>query len=556
MNLKKRILIFCLILIAEIPLNSLFSQNNQNKPTRQSSFEAFSKGNYESAYSQFSELLLTYSKDPLYKYYSGVCLVRLNKKPAEAVSLLQQALQQAGTLRSLPPDGLFYLGRAQQMSGKYAEAIASYNSYTDQAGKKTAKEIGVPGFLRQCAEKKGQIAENEVKPVADVKTVRQDSVIREVKKPVSETVNKAAITSNTTTLNKGTLPSEYEKILNEAIRFQSKADSVTNIINKQKADLLKLTGIQRTDLSAAISRNEKIAASYQASANQKYHEAQLILHPEQDSLKRTQVNQNTNKGLVDTSKKTSVPTIKNADKQADTTNTANQQLDVLSFFDATAKTVDPSSKIIIDPVVPSGLIYRIQIAVFRNPVLPAFFKGLSPVYGFKIEGTDKISYSVGMFRKSADASKALASVKNKGFKDSFVVALLDNKRVSSDRAASLEKEWGTKAFYSIDKVIPETRDTTTRTLTFRVEVVKSPKPLTGDVVDGIRKIAGNRGLDIQLLGDGKIDYLVGKFITFETASEYADLLKRNGYREAVVVALLGKKQISIETAKKLIENLK
>jgi sulfur carrier protein ThiS len=56
--------------------------------------------------------------------------------------------------------------------------------------------------------------------------------------------------------------------------------------------------------------------------------------------------------------------------------------------------------------------------------------------------------------------------------------------------------------------------------------------------------------------DGKFAYLVGKFITFETAAEYADLLKRNGYREAQVVAWLGKKEIPIETARHLFDNLK
>jgi hypothetical protein len=76
------------------------------------------------------------------------------------------------------------------------------------------------------------------------------------------------------------------------------------------------------------------------------------------------------------------------------------------------------------------------------------------------------------------------------------------------------------------------------------------------MVEDIRKIAGNRGLDIQLLENGGIDYLIGKFITFETAAEYSDLLQKNGYREAKVVAWLGKKEIPIETAKQLFEKLK
>ena len=106
----------------------------------------------------------------------------------------------------------------------------------------------------------------------------------------------------------------------------------------------------------------------------------------------------------------------------------------------------PNEKITIDPEVPAGLIYRIQIAVFRNPVAPAYFKGITPVYGFKVSGTDKTSYYAGMFRRSSDAKKALAAVVAKGFMDAFIVALSGNKPVSSERAAILEKEWGKKPF--------------------------------------------------------------------------------------------------------------
>jgi len=204
--------------------------------------------------------------------------------------------------------------------------------------------------------------------------------------------------------------------------------------------------------------------------------------------------------------------------------------------------------------VPDGLIYRIQIAVFRNPVQPAFFKGITPVYGFKIAGTDKTSYYVGMFRKFADASKALTSVKAKGFKDAFIVALSGNKAVSADRAATMEKEWGMKPFISVQPMTHA--DTITPTLTFRVEVTRSLKPLKEDAIEGIKKIAGNRGLDIIMLDDGKTGYLIGKFITFETAAEYSDLLKRNGYKDAQVVAWLGKKQIPIDTARQLVDKLK
>jgi hypothetical protein len=561
MNFMKKIILFCIISVIEIPFDNLISQTVQQKPTRQSSFEAFSQGNYEKAYTEFRELLLTYTKDPLYKYYSGVCLVKLNKNPGEAINLLQQALQGTGEIKTLPADGLFYLGRAQQMSGKFSEAAGSYNLYTDKAGKKAAREMGVPELLQQCIQKKGQIADSEIKTPELTKISKVDTIKAEnipfVKEPIQKNVGKEAYV-------KETLPVNYDIIMGEAIEFQFKADSVSNIINEQKKGIKKLTGAEKEALKVKLDDNEKIASSYQNKADQKYSEAKIAMNPGQDSAKQIKepAAQIVSKPAVDSSKKTDSKIIKVPDKQSATVRvvlpSVRQKVEVYTMFEVLAKPVtDPKAKIIIDPEVPTGLIYRIQLAVFRNPVVPAYFKGITPVYGFKIAGTDKTTYYAGMFRKSADAAKALTSVKAKGFKDAFIVALAGNKSVSPDRAVVMEKEWGKKPFISGEKVTSDNNtDTIPPTLAFRVEVIKSVKPLKDDVVEGIRKIAGSKGLDIQTLDDGKTDYLIGKFITFETAAEYSDLLKRNGYRDAQVVAWLGKKQIPVETARQLVDKLK
>ena len=557
MNFKKQIILFCILTVIEIPFNNLISQTIQHKPTRQSSFEAFSQGNYEKAYSEFRELLLTYTKDPLYKYYSGVCLVKLNKNPGEAINLLQQALQGTGELKTLPSDGLFYLGRAQQMSGKYSEATVSYNLYTDKAGKKAAREMGVPELLQQCNQKKGQITDSEIKPPEIIKSSKVDSI-----KPETKPILKAPVQNNAAkeTIIKETLPPNYDIIMGEAIDFQFKADSVTSIINEQKRGIDKLSGAEKEAMKVKIAENEKIAASLQSRADQKYREAKTALNPGQDSVKKIKESNGIveYKAVVDTTRKPSPKILKVAEKQTDSAKVVvpnMKTVEIYNLFEVLTKPVtDPKAKIVIDPEVPAGLIYRIQIAVFRNPVAPAYFKGITPVYGFKIAGTDKTTYYVGMFRKSADAAKALASVKAKGFKDAFVIPLTGNKSVSADRAAILEKEWSKKPFITAE---PVTRaDTVTPTLTFRVEVTRSVKPLKEDVVEGIRKAAGNRGFDILMLDDGKTGYVIGKFITFETAAEYSDLLKRNGYNNAQVVAWLGKKQIPIDTARHLVDKLK
>jgi len=560
MKLKKHIILFCLMAVIELAYSNLFSQETQTKPTRQSSFEAFSQGNYEKAYTQFRELLKTYSKDPLYKYYSGVCLIKLNKDPGEAVNLLQQSLQTTGAVKTLPSDGLFYLGRAQQMTGKYSEAALSYDQFTRQAGKKAARELGVPEFIQQCNLKKGQIADSEIKPVEILKTDKTDSTKVEVKPLIKESDQK---TIGKESSAKVILPLSYDKILSEAIAFQFKADSVLAVVDKQKNDLGKVTASEKPALRARIADNEKLAAFFQKSADQKYREAQA-LNPSQDSSKYPKVTtkQPESPPTRDTTLKIENRIVNFAGNKPDIIKpvipVVKPQVETFAFFEVLTKPkADQNEKISVDPVIPEGLIYRIQIAVFRNPVAPAFFKGMSPVYGFKIAGTDKTGYYVGMFRRFTDATKALASVKTRGFKDAFIVGLSGGKSVSPDRAALLEKEWGKKPFVSSGKTLPENKsDTIPPTLSFRVEVTRSVKPLKDDIVEGMRKMAGNRGLDIQPVDDGKIAYLIGKFITFETAAEYSDLLNRNGYREAHVVAWMGKKEISIDAAKQLREKLK
>jgi hypothetical protein len=557
----KRIILLCSLLVLEAPLKDLYSQNVQTIPARQSAIDAYSQGKFEIAYKSFRELLLTYPKDPLYKYYSGVCLVKLNRNPVEATGLLQEALQGDGIVKTLPSDGLFFLGRAQQMSGQFSKATETYNLYTDKVGKKVAKEMDVPGFIEQCLKNEGKIIENKPVPVeikpnekSDANMTKSYPVKMETVQKSSEKADEAGIATN--------LPANYDIIMGEAVEYQFKADSVSSIVKEKKKEMDKLSGTEVTSLKAKITEYENIAASYQSGANLKYHQAHILMNPEQNfsNFKKDSVISSGNKIVNDTTtRKAESVVAKAADKTSESiVPPLKTQIDVLVFFEVLTKQETESIvKIPIDPEVPDGLIYRIQVAVFRNMISPSYFKGISPVYGFKAEGTDKTIYYAGMFRRAADASKALGTVRSKGFKDAFVVSFSGNQRVSSDRAASLEKEWGSRPFYTIEKPLPETKaDTITPTLNFRVEVTRSSRPLSLDVVDGIKKIAGNKGMDIQQLDDGKIVYLIGKFITFESAAEYADLLKRNGYKEAQVGAWLGKKQIPVDTARQLLDNLK
>ena len=523
--------------------------------------EAFSKGNYEQAYKEFRELLLTYSKDPLYQYYAGVCLVKLNRDPSEAITLLQLSLQSVSAVKNLPSDALFYLGRAQQMTGRFGEAMFSYNAFTEQVGKREARDMGIPEFINQCNLKKGAIAVQEKKPPEKVNIIREDTA-RVEKVLVKQPEARAIIATRD-------LQPGYDKVLDEAVGFQFDADSLSMVASEKKKELQIAADSQKVDLKAKISENEMLASAAQKSADTKYHEAELILNPVKEVAveKDSSFHEMVAPVVRDT---VQAPKTKNSDnkvvipvkKQTDTLQKVapviSKPVVATSFFEVLEKPgSDVGEKILVDPEVSAGLIYRIQIAVFKNPVQTSYFRGITPVYGFRIAGTDKTNYYAGMFRRSVDAKKALIEVKAKGFSDSFVVALFENKPVSADRAAVMEKEWSKKPFMTIVNTKNETApDTIPPTLLFRVEAIRSLFPLKPDAVEAIEKIAGNRGLDIRNLDDGNIVYMIGNFITFESADEYAGLLIRNGYRKSRVVAWLGKKEIPIETAKQLFDNTK
>lgn len=582
---RRHLSLYSILLILLLPVSNIFSQGTQDKPTRQSSLEAFSSGNFEKSYKGFTELLVTYPKDPLYKYYSGVSLVQIQKSPEEASRLLSEAFQGSGAVRTVPSDVLYWLGRAQQMCGSYGDAITSYTRFTEQEGKKKAKDLGIPELIQECNKGEGKIIGGP--PVSESTGDKGENLAKAEKQR-----NDIGKTDRTIPATREPLPAEYERVLTEALEYQTRADSMFGIAEQLEKDQNGRGIAEKAKIREQIETAEKMAASLQDEADRKYNEAQTAMNsrpfsessdqaggktgvkmasitPEEKGLmlpndERVEKAQDiADEKLVKTdSVKSSVSVQEKTQEQGkdpeiSESKAANGMPYILSVFEiADMKNLTPEEKISIDPPIPPGLIYRIQIAVFRNPVSSEYFKGISPVYGFRVPGTDKTNYYAGMFRKLADATKALSLVRQKGFKDAFIVSLSEGKAVSSDRAAVLEKQWGSEGFPVRHPFSTQlAADTIPPALSFRVEVTRSLKPLKDDMTDNIRKLAGGRDFDIENLNDGSYVYLIGKFVTFESAEEYADLLVRNGYRDAKVAAWLGKREIPVETARQLFERI-
>ena len=394
---------------AGILCGKLYSQINQLKYSRQTAIEAFSKNDYEQALMEFDRLMQDFSKDPLYKYYSGVCRVKLNRNIDQASILLQEALKGAEVVRPVPSDGWFYLGRAQQMSGNYSEAIKSYRLFTERSGKKVSDELNISEYIKQCKEGKGKF--NESGPEIAVTTVKStiDIYTSEAKPDLNEATSEDTEHLDENSRSKmDTVPDEYDKILAEAIEYQIKADSLNIIAARERKNLEKIPDNRKAEMESNISETESMATSYQKRADQKYNQAQDSFGEKtsaQDAEQTIMPNVNTSDPEPETS-----PTILRDTKPSQPQAKDNTK-ELFSIFKIIAKfPTSDNEKIEIDPDLPSGLIYRIQLAVFRNLVSPSVFKGIIPVYGIKVAGTDKTNYYAGIFRRVADARKSLDQI--------------------------------------------------------------------------------------------------------------------------------------------------
>lgn len=86
--------------------------------------------------------------------------------------------------------------------------------------------------------------------------------------------------------------------------------------------------------------------------------------------------------------------------------------------------------------VAKGIVYRVQIGVYKNPVSVDVFKGLTPVYEEIFMGG--VKYSAGAFTHFIDAQHAKDYIKTMGLTDSFVVAYYNGKRVTIEEAKGFE----------------------------------------------------------------------------------------------------------------------
>ncbi|MCB0766046.1 MAG: PD40 domain-containing protein [Flavobacteriales bacterium] len=84
--------------------------------------------------------------------------------------------------------------------------------------------------------------------------------------------------------------------------------------------------------------------------------------------------------------------------------------------------------IAMDAVMPGGIVFKVQIGAFRSPISESVFNDMTPVMG---EHTSNgfIRYTAGLFTGFQQAARAKDRVRDRGYRDAFVVAYRDGVRI-------------------------------------------------------------------------------------------------------------------------------
>ena len=229
---------------------------------------------------------------------------------------------------------------------------------------------------------------------------------------------------------------------------------------------------------------------------------------------------------------------------------------------------------------PSGLVYRVQVGAFARPIQESLFSEFNPVSGEKIEGTNITRYMAGYFNNSTKVLSARDQIRQLGYSDAFIVAYCNGKRIQFGEARRLEAE-GICVPKRENELMIEVAEKTAENLGIplvpELEKVnehdynKAPGAAKADAIEdmtglfytvqigvfnrpvGESNLYGMNEILTFRLPNGQIRYSSGMFDSFGDGVPRRTQALGNGVIGAFVTAYYNGERISIQEAKRLLE---
>jgi len=216
----------------------------------------FNEGEFPKALFYFNKLLEIYPRDPFFNYYAGVSHTELETQLDEAVYQLKIA-----SLKDVPDNVYFYLGKANHVSEKYDDALNYYERYLSIGDKKEIEEFQVQRLLRMC--------QSKINPEASVSEVekvnRRSGEITVMSNEADKTGEEEAISADRQEIT------DYDELVEEALKWQIKADSVRRQSNEKRQSLPQISSQgEREKVEKDILLCEEEAYNFQTKADALY----------------------------------------------------------------------------------------------------------------------------------------------------------------------------------------------------------------------------------------------------------------------------------------------
>jgi hypothetical protein len=245
-----------------------------------------------------------------------------------------------------------------------------------------------------------------------------------------------------------------------------------------------------------------------------------------------------------------------------------------------------TSPIPMNVPLPEGIVFKVQIGAFKAPVKNEAFKGLNPITGETLEGSQYVRYYVGLFYSEDAANIVRNQIKPIGYTDAFVVAYKDGKRISLFDARRMLKDGGdnenynllaqaevekvknrtvaavnqnaninnqnnnnnqvnnTTAQNNVKQVVNSTNVSTTSGLFYTVQIGVYKNPVSSEDLKNLSPIYEEQAY-------GFIRYTTGKYSDFKKADNEKNRIIQLGIPDAFVSAYYNGKRISVVEATKI-----
>lgn len=255
------------------------------------------------------------------------------------------------------------------------------------------------------------------------------------------------------------------------------------------------------------------------------------------------------------------------------TNVSNPLGDTRIFSVLPTNAYSNSNPIPRNPALPDGLVFKVQIGAFRNPVSNTAFGGLTPINSETVTGSDLIRYLVGLFRTTEAAFVARDQARKMGFRDAFVVAYMNGKRISITEARKLAAGQPQDEYKSLvsnetsalnnnntasyQAPANQVKNTTQSSETYSYPDVTQNKDLFYTVQIGVYKYPvppselKNLSPIYEEKTQGFIRYTTGIFATPEQANSEKNKIVQKGIADAFVSAYYKGQKISLGEAKRI-----